>query len=284
MRIVFFLATFLTVTGTTVWSQTPAAYHVFYEFTYVRDQANKAQPYTADMVLTVGNGNSRYCTERLFSSTMRRKKAQQAAATQASSGGGREIVLVGRPGLSIGRYGAIMDEEIVKDHKEKELTLHSMLGVKLFRVEAGWSSISWDIRDDKKAIGQFNCQKAVGSYGGRVYTAWFTTELPFPDGPWKLSGLPGLILEAADQKEEVRFSFKEIQKNTDPDIGTEAIWNPTREITSGEYRKLMEAYTKDPVGFSSAQYPDAKMSVKNLDDPDSKSPVAKVKKYNPLEL
>ncbi len=46
----------------------------------------------------------------------------------------------------------------------------------------------------------------------------------------------------------------------------------------------MEAYTKDPVGFSSAQYPDAKMSVRNLDDAESKSPVAKVKKYNPLEL
>lgn len=56
----------------------------------------------------------------------------------------------------------------------------------------------WDIKDEIKKIGKFNCQKATIEFRGRVYTAWFTTEIPVPFGPWKFQGLSGLILEVYD--------------------------------------------------------------------------------------
>ncbi len=47
--------------------------------------------------------------------------------------------------------------------------------------------------------------RATTHYGGRDWTVWFTLEIPFSVGPWKLWGLPGLVLRA----EEVQgmFSF-----------------------------------------------------------------------------
>jgi len=56
----------------------------------------------------------------------------------------------------------------------------------------------WNLKDEVKKIGKFNCQKATIEFRGREYTAWFTEEIPVPFGPWKFQGLSGLILEVYD--------------------------------------------------------------------------------------
>ena len=59
-----------------------------------------------------------------------------------------------------------------------------------------WKEISWDISEEKKKIGNYECQKASGNFRGRSYTAWFASEIPSHLGPWKLFGLPGLIFRS----------------------------------------------------------------------------------------
>ncbi len=65
--------------------------------------------------------------------------------------------------------------------------------------------IHWEIKKDTKKIGKFLCQRAKGYFRGRNYNVWFTDQIPLPFGPWKLQGLPGLILEVKDDKNEVYF-------------------------------------------------------------------------------
>jgi GLPGLI family protein len=69
----------------------------------------------------------------------------------------------------------------------------------------------WSIQKEHRKIGRFDCQKATTKFRGRIYTAWFTQSIPIGEGPWKLYGLPGLILEAYDEAKEVQFSFKSIE-------------------------------------------------------------------------
>ena len=57
-------------------------------------------------------------------------------------------------------------------------------------------SIDWNISDSTKNILGYDCFMAETDYHGRPWTVWFTPEIPIMDGPWKLQGLPGLILEA----------------------------------------------------------------------------------------
>lgn len=71
--------------------------------------------------------------------------------------------------------------------------------------------IDWVINNETKKIGKFNCKKATASFRGRNYIAWFTTEIPVPFGPWKLNGLPGLILEAYDTHKFVYWYFKSVE-------------------------------------------------------------------------
>ena len=74
--------------------------------------------------------------------------------------------------------------------------------------------MNWKIEKETKKIGSFVCKKATTKFRGRNYTAWFTEEIALPFGPWKLNGLPGLILEAYDTNKFVYWYFKSIEYPT----------------------------------------------------------------------
>lgn len=65
----------------------------------------------------------------------------------------------------------------------------------------------WKISPEKKEIGGFKVQKAETDFGGRHWVAWFSTDLPFPYGPYKFGGIPGLILKIADSQNHYEFNF-----------------------------------------------------------------------------
>ena len=71
--------------------------------------------------------------------------------------------------------------------------------------------IKWNIQPESKELGGFGCRRATCIFRDRIYTAWFTEEIPVSFGPWKLHGLPGLILEAYDEEAGVQFLFTSIR-------------------------------------------------------------------------
>lgn len=73
--------------------------------------------------------------------------------------------------------------------------------------------INWNISNEFKMIDTFKCQKAYCTYRGRDYIAYFCTDIASNYGPWKLYGLPGLILEAFDTKTEISFKFSSLSKS-----------------------------------------------------------------------
>ena len=47
---------------------------------------------------------------------------------------------------------------------------------------------------------------------GRNWIAWYTTDIPIQDGPYKFNGLPGLILKINDETGSHSFQFIGIKK------------------------------------------------------------------------
>jgi GLPGLI family protein len=66
---------------------------------------------------------------------------------------------------------------------------------------------NWKLTKESKKVKDLTLQKATTTYGGRNWTAWFTREIPFQEGPYKFHGLPGLIVELYDDKNNYKFEL-----------------------------------------------------------------------------
>ena len=63
----------------------------------------------------------------------------------------------------------------------------------------------WQILSETKELLGYSCQLATCDFRGRQWYAWFSTDIPVNEGPWKLFGLPGLVLEAYDSKKHYAY-------------------------------------------------------------------------------
>ena len=66
-------------------------------------------------------------------------------------------------------------------------------------------------KETQKKLG-YTTYKALTTFRGKDYIVWFTPEIPFNYGPWKLHGLPGLILKA--ETDSFEFEAKRILLNS----------------------------------------------------------------------
>lgn len=67
--------------------------------------------------------------------------------------------------------------------------------------------INWKLSTETKKVGNYSLQKATTTFGGRNWTAWFNTEINLNEGPYKFRGLPGLIFEISDDRNNFSFSL-----------------------------------------------------------------------------
>lgn len=111
--------------------------------------------------------------------------------------------------------------------------------------------ISWKILPETTKIGEYKVQKATTNFAGRDWTAWFSTDLPFPDGPYKFSGLPGLIIKIEDGKGDYSFDLKESKKIDAP--ATFQTRGNIIKIKREAFAKQQEKFRKDPASFMQSQ-------------------------------
>ena len=106
-------------------------------------------------------------------------------------------------GNAVALSSSMYDEkgrQIYKNFETKQVVMRNKkaLGFDAYIVNDYWRDVDWKIDDDFKNILGYKVRKAIGIYRGRAYTVWYAPELSYPYGPWKLSGLPGVILEYSD--------------------------------------------------------------------------------------
>src|SRR6185503_1837499 len=234
---------------------------VHYKFTHVMDTTNRAHPYTENMVLYVGKSAGAY---RSYDGIVYKAQFKKAFAEAAAASPD------GHPMINRRHVGSFT--EYYQYPNEQKLLTKDQLLMNQYAIMSPMPAIDWKIRADTATFGGLHCQKATRHFKGRSYTAWFCPDLPVHTGPWKLNGLPGVIVDAYDSKNEVVFKFDGVEKaipsppktetaaadlppilrGLDDDMNLIAPPAGTIKTTQREFDKLKETMERDPQAFAQA--------------------------------
>ena len=132
-------------------------------------------------------------------------------------------------------------------YKKSNLIYSSFEYGEVYYVKENATKHNWKIHKETKKIGKYTCTKATMFFRGRDYTVWFTFAIPVSYGPWKLNGLPGLILEAYDTDKNLYWYFKSIEYPTNNKQKVNNLRVPLKEkythfITIEEFGKKLVKY------------------------------------------
>ncbi len=94
-------------------------------------------------------------------------------------------------------YQQVSNYKVFKDYIANEIYSDKSIMGKSFVINDTIPNIQWNIDFQKDTvILNYPCKRATATFRGREYEAYFSAEVyPF-GGPWKLDGLPGIILSA----------------------------------------------------------------------------------------
>jgi GLPGLI family protein len=233
-----------------------------YHFIHVRDTNNRHKPYEEEMLLLLGKNSSK------FTSNVRYKQELEFIAgveSQVKANGGSLNNLV----IKSNRKRPTLNEDYFTFFNDNKTALVARL-INYYLVEDSIPKIKWEIKKDTANFSGIRCQKSMAWFGGRNWIAWFASAIPFQAGPWKLNGLPGLIIEAYDDKKDIQFLFMgfeatNISEKDRPKkqiIDRLDVFSMANEIkvndkaiktTTEELKKLVKASNENPTGFAKAQ-------------------------------
>lgn len=137
---------------------------------------------------------------------------------------------------------------IIKDYPDFTISLISRIGQTKYNVKDE-RTLKWNILSENDVLGNFKIQKAETKFAGRKWMAWFTTEIPIQEGPYKFRGLPGLILKISDNTNSHSFVLVGIQKLNNINSKTDNFvfdFGTNQNISQEKYKQILEGFRKDP--------------------------------------
>lgn len=136
---------------------------------------------------------------------------------------------------------------IFKNYPEGNLTHTEKIAQDWFRYEEEMPQIEWELGDSVKTILGYECHEANAHFRGREWHVFYTEEIPVSDGPWKLHGLPGLIMSATDRNGDYRFTCVGVKAKSVKPIGIYDV--PYNNTTRRKFYDTLHRYDINPYSY-----------------------------------
>ncbi|MGW1454782.1 GLPGLI family protein [Salegentibacter agarivorans] len=179
-------------------------YKAIYELTYAPDSTDINKLKTEDFNLFLGNKVS------IFASRGRTMSDSLKMNLQGRDIGSMDFEERAK------RTKTEFESVIYKGFPEEKISYSYKILRDNLRYEEDLNQFSWEILPENKLIKGYQAQKATTTFSGRNYIAWFTSEIPISEGPYKFNGLPGLILEISDIQNHYNYKLKSFEKFKNP--------------------------------------------------------------------
>lgn len=207
-------------------------YKATYKLTWQIDSTDTKSVQSEKMVLFIGDGISRFSSLNLL-------KVDSLSAERKKN--------FKRSGKFMASLQTKFDYKIFKNLQSGKLSFFERIGKDRFKYTEELPLQEWKIHSEIKEIAGYNVQKATTTYAGRDYIAWFTAEISISEGPYKFSGLPGLIIEITDTQKYYHFKltgFRELNKAASMTIAKDRY----TEVSKEDFLTAEENYNRDPLG------------------------------------
>lgn len=196
----------------------------FYDLKYKLDSLQK-EPEIATMVLDINPSETKY-----YDNTFLEKEEENKKYNSENTNWTEQIPVIRKKGSN------------------KNINFE-MISWQLYSYPTD-DKINWKLSTETKTYQNLSLQKATTNFGGRKWTAWFTKEFPFSEGPYKFQGLPGLIILLQDEKNQYNFSLienKKLDKTYDTSNFLEVRYgNKPLPVTEKILNKKKIEYYNDP--------------------------------------
>jgi GLPGLI family protein len=122
---------------------------------------------------------------------------------------------------------------------------------------------AWTLTDDTLTVSGYHCQQATATFREVEWHVWYTEEIPSSAGPWRLRGLPGMIVEA--KSEAHTFCLAEVRQEASPITAPDQ----SPDVHRMKYAKLLkhknEIYGNRQYAKNPAYYvPDLQRSISSM--------------------
>jgi GLPGLI family protein len=262
-----------------------AYFQAFYSLEYVQDLLKPQQIEKDEMIVLVGDSIASFYSYLNFKSDSLRKANPEDYKGSVVRDGDMQYAVPAKKKLPFSwNFGVFSLNRQTNEFSYRSIILPLL---SKYGYSEQYVKPEWEIHRETDSILGHICQKATSEYGGRNWTVWFAPGIPISEGPWKLKGLPGLIMKAeADnrsfvfecigfsrlqQKRAIMKDNKEYKILSDKDV---------KMLSKKDFVKIyVESFNDMTKVFLEAE---TMRGVQSFTSGNTVKPL--IRKYNPLEI
>ena len=170
------------------------------------------------------------------------------------------------------------DSYIITHNFSGKIEVHENMTPDYYLYEEPLIDFKWKLVEDTRKVCGHTCNKATCTFRGRKWAAWYAVDIPQSQGPWKFSGLPGMILLIEDSKREHVFTAISIRTGTKNCL--------ISQFDHGDFKTNRKWFNKAKKDHELNFFNNVRttgVTIKNADGSDVQQPKKRPFVFNPIE-